>query len=126
MAETDQINFTLSLDAEDVVVKLLTSVRREKLLQIIKDIDAGVEDWDFTMELADHFSSLRSDWEKKQDEDAMEHAANTTVSIRPPHKVLSCGCNEVDVTDGMGHYGDCRITQANFAQAIAERKRKDR
>lgn len=121
MAGSNQINLTLSLDVEDLVGKLITTANRNQLLQVIKDIDASVHDWNFTMVLAEHFNGVRTEWEEDNGVEAMERAACETVSIRPP-KVLSCGCNEVDVADGMGHYGDCPITVANFANVIAERK----
>lgn len=124
MDGTDQVTFTISLDADEIVAKLLTSLDHDKLLQIIKELDAGVQDWDFTLELADHFEQQRSQWEAEQDEEAMERAAVPTMDIRPPKEVLPCGCGRADAEEGLGHYDKCPITVSKFSTVIAERKQR--
>ena len=84
MVGSNQINLTLSLDIDDVVEKLITTCKHDHLLQIIKDIDASMEDWAFTLELADHFCELKDVWEREQDVDAAAGCITLTTDIRPP------------------------------------------
>jgi hypothetical protein len=38
----------------------------DEIIQFIKDVDAGIGDWDFTLKLCKHFGELRSQWEKEE------------------------------------------------------------
>lgn len=75
-----KIGLTFALDIDDLIAALIQQAGPARLFEAIKEIDAAVEDWDFTLGLADHFETLRREYE--QDEKAQSGAE--TISIRPP------------------------------------------
>lgn len=48
---------------------------RRDLLELVKELDEAMQDWDFTLELADHFDKLRAEHAKEEAEDAAKREA---------------------------------------------------
>jgi hypothetical protein len=67
---TAEVHTNLNID--DFEVALVHSLSQRELLKLIIQIDADVQDWDFTLKLHKHFSKLNKDYEKVQPELAAE------------------------------------------------------
>ena len=57
-------NTMVSINAKDFC--LVNS--RDELLTFIKELDQEIGDWDFTLEIADHFAALRLEYEQESKE----------------------------------------------------------
>lgn len=42
---------------------------REDLIEFVKDLDAEMQEWDFTLALCDHFAKLKLEHEREEAED---------------------------------------------------------
>ncbi len=82
MNEEKKVTLTLSLDVDEVIRQLVSTASREQLMEAIKQIDLEMQDWDFTLQLADHFSALKVEYGRELASD--EGDARSTVDIRPP------------------------------------------
>lgn len=66
-----KINLLVAVSPDDLVADLVTELTIEELLSIIKKIDIGVADWDFTNDLICYFREQ----EKIYVSEIMEHGA---------------------------------------------------
>lgn len=60
-----ELKHTLPINVEMTngeIAKLLSGLSNDDLIEIIKEIDELVEQWDFTLDLATHFEKLRLDF----------------------------------------------------------------
>lgn len=60
-----EIYHVINLDVEDIA----DHGNREDLIQFVKDLDAAMQDWGFTLALCEHFAALKLDYEKECAED---------------------------------------------------------
>ena len=56
---------TIELDAEEIA----DGMDRDECIQFIKELDEQMQDWDFTLELCEHFEKLKKEWQKEQGEE---------------------------------------------------------
>jgi hypothetical protein len=55
MRKTDRVNFRASVPFGDLAQQLVDELSHAALMKLIKDIDARVADFDFTLKLRDFF-----------------------------------------------------------------------
>lgn len=75
-----RIKATVVLSAADLVKNL----NQEDLLKLVKNIDEAVAEWEFTLQLCDHFDGLRK-----------EHTAEV-IADETPARIVGTYPNEVD------------------------------
>lgn len=72
------MEITVTVDLETLADNATDRHSREELIQFIKDIDLKMGDWDFTLELWEHFEGLKKEHDREKAEDEAKWAALRT------------------------------------------------
>ena len=59
------IDVTINLDRDQLINDLVRSNTRQEVMEFITALDLKMADWDFTLDLYNHFDKLKKDYEKE-------------------------------------------------------------
>jgi hypothetical protein len=59
------MRLTMSVDKNDVLDSLVDDLHRDELIELIKDVDKRMADWDFTLKLANYFGKLAEEFKRE-------------------------------------------------------------
>ena len=59
------IRMEFDIDIDDLTCDICVRLNHEQAIKLIKDIDIYQQNWDFTLEIYDHFKKLKDEYDQE-------------------------------------------------------------
>lgn len=64
-----EINLTVEIKKDELIESITNELNYDELIDFIKKIDYSISDWDFTLEIYEHFKQLKKVYDKEVEKD---------------------------------------------------------
>ena len=67
------LTLTVEVSSESLVESMIDDADHDALIELIKDIDLRIADWDFTLKLCDYFAKQRETYDQEAETAKDDH-----------------------------------------------------
>ena len=67
------LTLTVEVSSESLVESMIDDADHDALIELIKDIDLRIADWDFTLKLCDYFANQRETYDQEAEAAKDDH-----------------------------------------------------